>query len=1000
MTQPNEYHSVSDGQECLLTLLLFFSLSAAIFSDKAFGGAISPIRQSIQQSRDMGSEAGDETERDRALNEAHRLFKTYRKLQGEGKYDEALPLIERALGIREKILGPDHPDVAAALHGLAIVCYRKGEYVKALQFCRRALAIRERVLGTGHPDVARSLNLLAILQDERGEEAEYLYRRALAILEKAEGGEHQLFAIIINNLAVIPYSRGDYAEAERLYLRALTIGEKALGPEHIDLVFSLNNLANLYRDRGDDVKAEPLFQRGLSIREKALGPEHPDVADSLTSFAHLYRDRGYYAEAEAMYRRGLGIREKALGPEHVDIADSLANLALLYTRRGEYDRAEPLYRKALAIRERVLGAEDHRVAHLLNDLALLYTKRGEYTKAEPLYTRGLALLERAKGPEHPDVAISLSQIARFYRAKGDLARAIEFQARANAAGERNLALNLATGSQRQKLAYLALFSKETDFTLSLHSQLAPDNPQAFDMAFTTLLRRKGRGLDAMTDTIATLRRRARPQDRMLFDRLTEARSQLAAVTLRGPGAAQADNYREKRTSLEEEVEKLEAELSSRSAEFRTQLQPVTLAAVQVALPPGSALVEFAVCTPRDPRTEKSEPPRYLVYLLPAQGPPRWADLGDAASIDRAVAAWRGVLRDPYSEDVKKLARTVDEKVMRPVRSLLGEVHGGTRRLLIAPDGLLNLIPFAALVDERNRYLVERYTISHLTSGRDLLRLQRSQPSKNAPLIVANPIFGWVETITAPADQKSGDSQAGDQVWGQIDPTTVFFQSLPGTQREALAIKAVLPRASVLLREEATETAIKRSKAPRVLHIATHGFFLDDQEAPPVEMAGVPGDGPLRLPVQLSKWAGRIENPLLRSGLALAGVNEHRSGDDDGVLTALEAASLDLWGTRLVVLSGCDTGVGEVKNGEGVYGLRRALVLAGSETQVLSLWPVLDNRTVSLMTGYYGRLMKGEGRGEALRQIQLQMLKDVKLRHPHYWGNFIQAGEWANLDGQR
>jgi CHAT domain-containing protein len=226
---------------------------------------------------------------------------------------------------------------------------------------------------------------------------------------------------------------------------------------------------------------------------------------------------------------------------------------------------------------------------------------------------------------------------------------------------------------------------------------------------------------------------------------------------------------------------------------------------------------------------------------------------------------------------------------------------------------------------------------------------------------------------------------------------VFFQPLPGAGREALEIKAVLTEAAVLLREQATETAVKRAKAPRVLHIATHGFFLGDQEAPPTETHG--GDSQ-RLSMRLRKWAAKTENPLLRSGLALAGANERRSGDDDGVLTALEVASLDLWGTRLVALSACDTGVGEVKNGEGVYGLRRALALAGSETQVLSLWPVSDKETRRLMAGYYRRLLKGEGRGEALRQIQLGMLKDAKLRHPYYWANFMQAGEWANLDGRR
>jgi CHAT domain-containing protein len=324
--------------------------------------------------------------------------------------------------------------------------------------------------------------------------------------------------------------------------------------------------------------------------------------------------------------------------------------------------------------------------------------------------------------------------------------------------------------------------------------------------------------------------------------------------------------------------------------------------------------------------------------------------------------------------------------MRPVRSLLAQMPLRTRRLLIAPDGSLNLIPFTALVDEQNRYLIERYTISYLTSGGDLLRLQTSLPGKSAPLVVANPDFGKIATI---ALRGVHDSEKSSEI---------FFPSLPGTKAEALAVKAVLPKASLLLQQQATETALKQASGPRILHIATHGFFLSDQEKPPAETAD--DDSMRTSDLRLSKWAAHIKNPLLRSGLALAGANQSRGGDDDGLLTALEAAGLDLWGTRLVVLSACDTGVGEVRNGEGVQGLRRALVLAGSESQMMSLWPVLDKRTKDLMIPYYQALRRGEGRGEALRQVQLKMLRSKYQSHPFYWAAFILSGEWRALDGQQ
>jgi CHAT domain-containing protein/Tfp pilus assembly protein PilF len=897
---------------------------------------------------------------DRALQDAHKLYGESTKLLDAGKDDEALPLLERALEIRENILEPNHRDIAFTLNNLARFYLNKCRYAKAESLLQRSLVIKEKVMGPEHPSVANSLVSLATLYRMRSEyvKAEPMFERALSIYQNAFGEEHPNVGVAFNNLAILYCEKGDYAKAEPLLQRALVIKEKVVGPEHQLVASSLNNLALFYYNKGDYAKAEPLFQRALSIWQKTLGPDHKAVAFALSSLARLYKSKGEYAKAEALFERALAIGEKSLGPEHYAIAE------------------------------------------LLSGLADLYRRRGDYAKAEPLYGQALALVEKVKGTEHPEVTEFLNGLALLYAAKGDITRAVAFRARANAVSERNLALHLAYGSERQKLAYLALFAKETDITLSLHSQIAPDDPQALDLAFTTLLRRKGRGLDVMTDTISTLRRHATLEDKSLLDQLAEARLQLATFVLRESGASKPNTYQTQLKLLESEVEELEAKISSRSAEFRIQAQPVMLGAVQAVLPANSALVEFAVYTPQELRTEKELPPRYLAYILPARGQPRRVELCDAATIDHAVDAWRRALRDPNRTDVNRLARAVDEKVMRPVRSLLGRMPGETHQLFIAPDGLLNLIPFATMVDERNQYLIERYSISYLTSGRDLLRLGASPPSKNAPLVMANPIFGRVETLGAQARQNSGNSQVDSQVWGQIDPTAIFFQSLPGTEREALAIKALLPEAAVLLREQATETALKQSRAPRVLHIATHGFFLIDEAAPAAEIRGVSDDNPLRLPIGLSKRAAKIDNPLLRSGLALAGANEHRSGDDDGVLTSLEAASLDLWGTRLVVLSGCATGVGEVKNGEGVFGLRRALVLAGAETQVMSLWPVWDEETPSLMASYYRRLLKGEGRGEALRQVQLEMLKDAKLRHPHYWGNFIQSGEWANLDGQR
>jgi len=245
---------------------------------------------------------------------------------------------------------------------------------------------------------------------------------------------------------------------------------------------------------------------------------------------------------------------------------------------------------------------------------------------------------------------------------------------------------------------------------------------------------------------------------------------------------------------------------------------------------------------------------------------------------------------------------------------------------------------------------------------------------------------------AASDRKQRGGTKRQSVTTGSDLSSVYFAPLSGTAQEARSIKSLFADARVLTGTQATKSSLKQVAAPRIMHIATHGFFLTDA---PASSSSASGES-----TRAISASAKIENPLLRSGLALAGANLRQSSDDDGILTALEASGLNLWGTKLVTLSACDTGVGEVKNGEGVYGLRRAFVLAGTETLVMSLWPVSDYVTRELMTAYYQGLKQGQGRGEALRQVQLSLLKRQGREHPFYWASFIQSGEWANLDGKR
>jgi CHAT domain-containing protein len=305
------------------------------------------------------------------------------------------------------------------------------------------------------------------------------------------------------------------------------------------------------------------------------------------------------------------------------------------------------------------------------------------------------------------------------------------------------------------------------------------------------------------------------------------------------------------------------------------------------------------------------------------------------------------------------------------------------------------------MDEQGHYLIEKYSISYLSAGRDLLRLQAAHPNDTPPIIVGDPNYG--EPQAAPPDvvarrkvRPATVNYARRSVTTGDDLSTLYFAPLPATAQEARAIKGLFPEAKLLIGAQATKQELEMASAPRILHIATHGFFLQD----PAAKAQAHGANPDLSTAQSTKAGSEIGSPLLRSGLALAGANLKRDGSQKGILTALEAANLNLWGTKLVTLSACDTGVGDVRDGEGVYGLRRAFVLAGSESVVMSLWPVSDYMTREMMSSYYTGLKEGLGRGEALRQTKLAMLKRKDRRHPFYWASFIQSGEWANLDGRR
>jgi CHAT domain-containing protein len=911
------------------------------------------------------------TDKDRLLFEAHHLSTQARSLMRKGKFEDARPLASRALEAAEKALGDQDAYIGELLVTLAELEKNQDNFAKSEELLQRAIAIDETALGEENPQTATAQQRLGALYNTNGEftKAEALFQKSMAVAERTLGNNHPSVVVYLMNLSLAHENRENYAQALPELERARTIAEQQLESDDFSFIGVLNNLGDLYIHTNQFEQAEPLIERVIQMIEKTRGPDYPRLAEPLQNLSIVAREKKQYSRALDLLGRAQALCEKAYGPQHSQTATVLILLGNVYRAEGSYEKAVDTYRQARTI------------------------------------------LETAAGPYNALTQLTYVNASMAYAALGDVDHAIEEQSHADALLERSIDLNLSIGSEHEKSLFLQAASERTDRTLSSNALLAPNSPAAADLAALVLLQRKGRVLDALSGSLAALRQRMSSEDQKLLDQLTGTTASLAKLALNGAGKTPPEKYRADLAALEKQRNDLEAEISRRSAEFRTHTQSVTLSAVLAAIPAGSALLEFATYHPFDPKADSNlrafGETHYIVYVLRRSGEVRSKELGPAKTIDDAVDALRAALRDPDRKDVETLARALDEKVMQPVRPLLGDA----KQLLVSPDGELNLIPFEALVDESEQFLVERYSISYLTTGRDLLRLQTARSSRSGPVIVADPFFGepapveiakaesaQPRSLSGPASRPSSRLQARRSITAAADLSGVYFAPLAGTAVEARAIKAQFPEAQLLIGRQATESAVMQITAPSILHIATHGFFLEDANLPS-KSEQAKRDQPNRDSRGVAANAG-AGNPLLRSGLALAGANLNRSGPETGILTALEASNLDLWGTKLVTLSACDTGVGEILNGEGVYGLRRAFLLAGAESVVMSLWPVSDYATREMMTSYYKGLRNGLGRSEALRQTELAMLKRKGRRHPFYWASFIESGEWANLEGQR
>ena len=908
---------------------------------------------------------------------------------------EARALLERALSIREKALGPDNPDTATNAGNLGTILIAQGKYAEAEPLEKRVLASDQKASGPASDDVATDLNNLGSIYFHQAKyaQAEPLYTNALSIHLKLFGNEHPSVALDLTLMGALLTAEKKYTLAEATYQRALAIDEKALGPERKEVAEVLNSLASLYYAELRYQDAEPAYRRALAIRQKALGAEHPLVAATLSGLARLKKDQGQYPESEALYRQALAIDEKALGPEHTQVARLLNGLGDLYMDVVRVPLAAPLFQRAFAIDQKNLGPESPQVAADLNELALVADAGGNAAQAAPLYERIVAIQEKTSGPMSSALVPPLLNLGSLRQRERNFAAAETLEKRAltilqatagpNDPDTRAALLDLAItyyGSNRTDLAAtyfdqaLTSLTKQIDSSLTYMSerqrlQFLATEPGAFPLLFSFAVASQehdptlpGKMYDAVlyekglvASSAAALRARildsGDTQAVTLFDQLTAKRTQLAELASAASGDA---DWRKAMAQLDQEANAIETDLVKRSAALADAkaLARLTWHDVQKALKPNDAAVEY-VRFPVHNGVVWMHTDAYAALVLTPSGPPRLLLLGNAQKLEgdpvvnyRAeVARTRGVSAAPAkaTTDPGADAGAAYTAFWKPLEGLLGTAD----RVYVAADGILNQVPIGLFSDSAGKLLLEKYDLRLVNSTKDLLRPQY-KGTGNTAVMVGNPAFE-----------------------GTLPP-------LPATQAEveaiALSLKTAGWQVSTYTGNMARKEVLEKVRSPRVVHLATHGFFY---------AGAASADKPAK--------PSAVQDPMLRSGLFFAGAVRNL----DGVLTAYEASQLHLQGTQLVVLSACETGLGQQANGEGVFGLRRGLQEAGAESVLMSMWSVPDRETQELMTIFYQQWLGGLDEHEALRRAQLKERDTVRQRYgrdlPYYWGAFVLIG---------
>ncbi len=876
----------------------------------------------------------------------------------EGEYDKARDFLIKSIDEAARAYGQQSYEYASAQSKLGILFEEVGYYDLAIDYFNKSHDLIEKIHDENTPEYAEVCNHLGRIMIKNGNIAkakEYL-QTSTSIYENL-GVNYQIdYAESLESLGMFYEAEGNYAEAERVLLKTMDLKKSIPNlPEHL-LVETLNDLGILYQDLGNMDRAEEYFSEVHSICIDHLGTDNQYYATSINNLAVIYKRKGQFEAAKALFVEALPVYEKRYGKRHPSYADALNNLASTERILGNYSTAEQYYLEVLKIDEQVYGKNHPDYATTLNNLGILYSAMGQPDKAINYYLESVVIKKDRLGVNHPSYSRSLENIGLHYFAQGDLERAEQYFRDAIAIQIDQITSIFPVLTEREKELFYQDVREDIERYNFVVIRLLEKKPELITEVLNNQIQTKAILFSSGEKLQKSISKSGNHELMATYIQWKDLKTKLASYYQ--VGKARLEDYKINLDVLEDSVENMEKNIMLSSQQFSSFIRndKVTWKKVQRNLKPDESVIEiirirdFVSGTRGDAHVFGfSDALSYLVIILkPNSTIPEYELIENGVQLEEKLyAAYKNALQFQFEESASY--KLVWERIDKHL--------SGTKKLYMSPDGIFYKINPNTFKLPDNTYLIDKYYVSFITNCEDVVKGSTNK-SANDAVFFGNPNFGTASERTF----------ALDQLPGSETEINIASKDLSDKKWQTTLYKG----------DNATEARIKEVNSPRILHIATHGYFSDKNSA--------------------LKRVLNTDNPLFKSGLFLQGaatsLSAYANGSNqvnfsDGILSSYEAMNLNLDGTELVILSACETGLGDVENGEGVYGLQRAFLVAGTKFLITSLVKVDDKATQELMNSFYENYLKSSNIAESLYQAQIALRKNYP--NPLIWGSFILVG---------